>query len=363
MKPKTFLLGFVAFSVLFAGLVMAFTYIVDPFQYYRKATWYEPLFSLEERFQNPGLAKNYDYDTIIIGSSMTQNFVPSYVNRKLGVQTMKLSMEGSTSKEHNLIANVALKTGKVKNVIWGLDYFSLRGGKDSVRDDQGGFPMFFYDKNPFNDVKYLFNLTTMKEMVKIGDGLLKGDRKVKNLDYLNNWNAYAQYGAGRVLKNWQTARALEVDYGKNEDSLDSVKETFEANILNLVRSRPEVQFLFYYPPYSVLRQEVWYDLNKKRYENQDYMRKYMVEQLTALPNVKMYDFQTEKSITFDLNQYKDISHHSQKVNEYIIDSIAQDRHRATAGNIDELNTALNEQVRTLDVSVFGAQVDTPAVKQ
>ncbi|ANE46852.1 hypothetical protein SY83_11845 [Paenibacillus swuensis] len=362
MKSRTFLLGFLAFSVLFAGLIMTFTFIFDPFQFYRKATWYEPLFSMEERFQNPGLARNYDYDTIIVGSSMTQNFVPSYVDKALGGKTMKLSMEGSTSKEHNLIANVAIRTGKVEKVIWGLDYFSLRGGADNVRDDQGGFPSFFYDENPFNDAKYLFNLTTVKEMIKIGKGMVSGDRKAKNLDMLNNWHAYAKYDADQVLKNYEAAKAMEVGFGKNEDDLESVRSTFEKNILELVRAHPEIEFSFYYPPYSVLRQEVWYSLNKKRYENTDYMRKYMVEKLTALPNAKVYDFQAVKSITFDLNVYKDISHHSQKVNEFIIDSIANDQHRATAENIDELNTALTEQVSNLDATVFDSE-GTEAVKQ
>jgi hypothetical protein len=294
---------------------------------------------------------------------MTQNFVPTYVNEKLGSKTMKLSMEGSTSKEHYLIANLAMGTGKVKKVIWGLDYFSLRGGKDMVRDDQGGFPYYLYDNNIWNDQKYLFNISTVKDFAKTyAKDVLEGGRKAKNLDKLNNWDAYANYSAERVLKNWNDAKVLEVSYGKNEDSLDSVKETFHQNIYSLVKSHPEIEFVFYYPPYSVLRQQVWYQLNPKRYENQEFMKKYMVNEFSKLPNATVYDFQSLKEITFDLNKYKDISHHSQQVNEFIIDSIAAGKYQATPDNIEHLNAALDEQVRTLDVSVFDS-VEEASVKQ
>lgn len=97
-----------------------------PITIYHRPSWYTPLLSEEERYQNPGLAKNYDYDNIIIGTSMTENFLPSQVDASLGGTTLKLSMEGSTVDEHYKIAKLALETGKVKQVLWGLDYFSLK---------------------------------------------------------------------------------------------------------------------------------------------------------------------------------------------------------------------------------------------
>lgn len=127
MKHKSFVRFLLAAVVMYSLAFMAFVYVIDPLQVYRAAS-YPPMFSEEERFQNPGLAKNYEYDTIIIGSSMTQNFVPSDVDRVFGGKTLKLSIEGSTAHEQYLTAKLALSTGQVKRVIWGLDYFALRGG-------------------------------------------------------------------------------------------------------------------------------------------------------------------------------------------------------------------------------------------
>ena len=347
-----FVFAFLGCSVLFGFLVMAAVYIVDPLQFYRKAEWYPPLYSKEQRYQNPGLAKNYEYDTIIIGSSMTENFVPSYVDQVMGGKTLKLSMSGSTSKEHYLIAKVALETGKVKRIIWGLDYFSMRGGPDYVRDDQGGFPYHLYDNNPLNDVKYLFNHNTLKDFATIVATSILGNREAKNLDYLNNWDYAADYGRDNVIATWKRARTMEVNYGLNEDPLERVQQTFEQNIHSLIREYPDVEYIFYYPPYTVLRHHVWYELNPVRFNNQLKMKEYIFDQIGHYENVRIYDFQSEEKVTFNLDEYKDISHHSQKINEWIIQQIAAGNYLVTADNVKQFNRELEEQVAGLDLAQF-----------
>lgn len=128
---RRMILQFFILSVVFAVLVGGLTYVLDPLQYYRKSTWYSPVFTSEQRYQNPGLVRNYSYDTIILGTSMTENFLPSVVGEALGGQAIKLSMRGSTADEQYKIASLALETGKVKKVLWGLDYFAL---KDLMRE-------------------------------------------------------------------------------------------------------------------------------------------------------------------------------------------------------------------------------------
>jgi len=62
------------FSSIIIGVPGLMNYIVDPFQQYRKP-WYNPYFPPQiERYLNPGLAKNYDYDSILIGTSQVETF-------------------------------------------------------------------------------------------------------------------------------------------------------------------------------------------------------------------------------------------------------------------------------------------------
>lgn len=349
MKNLRFIVSFLVFIVLFGAIVGTFVYAVDPLQQYRKAS-YQPLFSGEQRYQNPGLAKNYKYDMIIIGSSMTENFIPSQVGETLGGNVLKLSTEGSTAKEQSMIADVAFGTGQVKKVLWGLDYFSLR--ENSVRDEQS-FPFYLYDDNKLNDYKYIFNISNVKHA--FGALFLPKDKypQYRNLEKLNNWGSYAKYGADRVMTKWKEAWNSEQTTSVNEPSLNVVKQRFQDNILRLVKEHPEVEFTFYYPPYSVIRQQVWYSLNPERFANQMAMKNYMFEQFSAFDNVSIYDFQSDDSITYDLGVYKDLSHHSAEVNQRIAEEIAEGKNKVTADNVDQFNKDLEQQVQSLVINENG----------
>lgn len=345
---RKFLIKFTASGLVFALLVGLFMYIVDPLQLYRKSTLYTPLYSSQERYQNAGLAHSYDYDTIILGSSMTQNFVPSYVESLMGGKVMKLSIEGSTAMEQHAVAQVAFRTDQVKTVLWGLDYFAMRQDVDAKSENM---PMYMYDNNPFNDYEYLFNISNLKHAWRALTSSPDEYKAVRNLDLLRNWDKAAGYSQDKVLRTWENDRTKEIGYGKNEFSLDNVKAVFQKYVLSLVKAHPETQFTFYYPPYTILRQQVWAETNPVRAENQYAMKKYMFEQFSQYPNVKVYDFQEDTSITYNLSQYKDLSHHSQAINEQILRDIVADKHRVTAENVDQFNEELQNQLAHLAVDM------------
>ncbi|MCQ4088072.1 stalk domain-containing protein [Saccharibacillus sp. JS10] len=345
---RKFLIKFVASALVFALLVGTFMFVVDPLQMYRKSTLYTPLYSSQERYQNAGLARSYDYDTIVLGSSMTQNFVPSYVESVLGGKVMKLSIEGSTAMEQHAVGNVALNTGQVKQVLWGLDYFAMRQDVDAESENM---PMYMYDNNPFNDYEYLFNISNLKQAWTALTTPEDQSKAFRNLDTLRNWDKSAKYSKEGVLQTWEKARTKEIGYGKNEFSLDNVKAVFNKYVLSLVQEHPDTEFTFYYPPYTILRQQVWAETNPVRAENQYAMKKYMFEQFSKYPNVKVYDFQEDTSITYDLSQYKDLSHHSQAINERILQDIVDNKNRVTAENVDKFNEELQSQLDHLAVDM------------
>ena len=73
-----------------AGLV----FFIDPFEIYRQATRFTPpIASGTQSYSNAGIAKSYDYDSIIIGSSMTENFVPSQLDSLFGDQALDISTD------------------------------------------------------------------------------------------------------------------------------------------------------------------------------------------------------------------------------------------------------------------------------
>ena len=69
------------------------TYIIDPFEQYRESSIL-PLYD-QESYNNPGIAKNYDYNAVILGTSMVEMSNPSVIDRCFGVKSVKLPMRGS----------------------------------------------------------------------------------------------------------------------------------------------------------------------------------------------------------------------------------------------------------------------------
>ncbi|WP_176220576.1 copper amine oxidase N-terminal domain-containing protein [Cohnella massiliensis] len=342
---RRMLLQFAAFALLLAAVVCFATVLVDPLQFYRKSAIFPPVFSTEQRYQNPGLAKNYDYDTIVIGTSMTENFLPSVVDRTLGGKTMKLSMRGSTADEHYAIAKIALDTGRVKKVLWGLDYFSL---KENDSEEAADFPDYLYDDNVWNDYRYWFNYSVYEMWFEgIARQALLGQNR--DLELLNNWNDESLFGAERVVNSYRAAKQEEAYFGLNEEPADVLKARFDRYIYELAKSYPETEFYFFYPPYSVLRQEVWKETNEVRYRNQLELSVWMFERLDELPNAKVYNFQTETDWTYDLDLYKDLSHYKQDVNTAIAEAIGRDdpAYRMTRGNAASFAETLERQLATL----------------
>ncbi|NBD23822.1 copper amine oxidase N-terminal domain-containing protein [Paenibacillus glycinis] len=342
----------VLLAAAFALLAALVTYLVDPLQFYHRPFGYKPVFSSEQRYQNPGLALHYDYDTIIIGTSMTENFLPSEVDNALGGRSMKLSIRGSTADEQYKIAKLAIDTGKVKQVIWGLDYFALKTGDQEAA---GPFPDYLYDDNRWNDYRYLLNYDVYGQFFKGIAKVLTGGSGSQSLEKLYNWNDSVRFGKQAVLKDYEKAQQTEAYFGLNEEPLDVIKRNFNDRVLSLAKAHPDVRFIFYYPPYSVLREVVWQRTNAERYRNQLEMDVWMFEQFNALPNAQVYDFQTAGEWTYDLDSYKDMSHHDQDVNTGIIHAIGKrdPRYRMTPANARALSDELAEQVRTFALTEAG----------
>lgn len=341
---------FVFFTVILAALMALLIVFLDPLQFYHRSNWYTPVFSTQERYQNPGLAKNYDYDTIIIGTSMTENFLPSEVDKSLGGKTLKLSIEGSTVEEHYKIARLALKSGKVKKVLWGLDYFSL---KDVAEEDKQSFPDYLYDDKWWNDYKYWYNSSVYTQFAVSLKKMYLGQDN--DLEHLNNWNDESVFSKARVVKSYNDQSASEAYFSLNEEDTPQLQKRFNTYINQLLIDYPDVQFYFYYPPYSIMRQLAWYNTNPKRYNNQLEMRKWMFQQFEQHSNSRLYDFQSEAQWTFNLDLYKDISHHNEQVNSWIAQAIGRDdsKYRVSADNIDPLNNTLISQTTSATMDKLG----------
>ena len=352
MDNKKFILRFVAIAALPLVLILALNYMIDPLQLYRRSSIAPSFFVTQQRFQFPGVARNFAYDTVVIGSSMSENALPAHINNTLGVNSINLAFAAAASREQKLLAQVAINTGQVKNLIWEINFDSISAPPETVRDQFGPFPFHLYDRNPFNDLNYLLNKDTLEmslDIVRFIRGMK--DLPERDVKTMYSWHPLVTYGKDLVLQKWEEAKRgpRKIDpesFGK------MTRDNLEQNIISVVRANPQINFYIYYPPFSILKQRHYYEGNPLLFENNLMAKEYVFERLGGLDHVKIFDPQADERITFDLDRYKDLSHYDQRANEQIIEAFVTGEYLVDDSNSSQVIEKLRKQVETLDMLLF-----------
>ena len=107
-KIQIFVYSLITISFL---LIIGFTVIIiDPFFHYHAPLTDQFYYSLNNaRNQDDGIVKHFEYNAIVTGTSMTENFKVSEVNEIFGVNAVKVPVAGATYNEVNSIIKAALQ--------------------------------------------------------------------------------------------------------------------------------------------------------------------------------------------------------------------------------------------------------------
>lgn len=355
---KIWLVGY--FVIIICALVFVGYWVVkvDPFFHYHAPKTEVYYYSLDnERSQNNGIVRNFEYDGLITGTSMTENFKTSECDRLFGVTSIKVPFSGGSYKEINDNIRVALESNpNLRVVIRGLDFGKIIEHKDTMRQDLGEYPNYLYDNNIFNDVKYIFNRAVVFHrvypMVKENDkeGFQPG---ITSFDNYSNWMKGYTFGRKAVCKSkiLPANQASPVYLTKQEKEM--VLENASQNIIELAKENPDVTFYYFFTPYSV----VWWQtkVNDGTIYKQIEAEELIIEQILECSNIKLYSMNNLTDITTDLNNYKDTMHYGEWVNSLLLQYMKEDKCLLTKENYkqyikDELEfyisfdyTSLNQQ--------------------
>lgn len=324
------------------------TIVIDPFLHYHK-----PLESLEyplkdERYQNDGIARWYEYDAIITGTSMTQNFKASELNEAMGVTAIKTSYSGASF--HELTESIERTIGYNPNVE--LVLCSFDGSRmlyPAKQDEYEGYPHYLYDNNPFNDVEYVLN----KEVVPLTIAVVNYTRAgevTPTMDTYGSWAQYKTFGRDSVKTTLAELPVIEEEIKLEEEDITLIRENIEQNFLAMAQRHPEMEFYFFIPPYSICYWEALY--NTKQINAQLDTEMLAIEILLQAHNVHIYGFSDRMDIVSDLNNYMDSQHYSDAINSEIIQMIAQGKGELTLDNYQEYYQQLREIYLNYDYSTI-----------
>lgn len=346
LTSKKWLIAVARLCMILMVVMMGMTYFIDPFfQYHVKDHQY----MLNTKYVSPGLIKNYDYDTIMIGSSMTQNFDMQDFADEMDCKPLLIGSGGINLQEMVEYIELAQSQGKASDYYICADLYLFAQENDSTNIQ------YLFEDSALSTIKYVLSfeawfrfmpvdvaLTTAK---KLGITLPAAFEKKMSIASYQYWGDEEIYGEDIVIERYKNGRysISDVDtenlYPRMVEQIDLLFEKLDSSNENIY---------FFFPPYSAL---YWCEVQDSGYFN-EYLRakKYLIQQATDNGCV-VYDFQSDELIQ-DLNNYKDYTHYSPQINLWMLQCFSEGRYVVTEENSAEYRSQLEQKVNAFRKSRY-----------
>lgn len=339
-KPfaSKWIIAFLCFVFAILTLLSTIAFIVDPFMQFRVK---DNAYMLNERYVSGGLIKNYDYDTLIVGSSMVQNFDMELFRQELDVKPLHVSLGGMNPTEMADLLNLAYDTQKADTYYIGVDLTVFRETSDENR-----FPEHLMKNDFLSTLRYLLSYEVwfgylpadiaFVTLDKIGFDLPQKFVYQKSIDKLGDWRLdFPVWGEQTVIDNYQNDQ-----YSVSQaDSENLYRETIAG--VNTFFERCDFtkgEHVFFLPPYSSL---FWNEIyNRGQFDIYLQIREYFIEKAMQ-HGVKVYDFQGA-DFTTDLDNYKDTTHYMPHINDWMVQCFVTGDYTVTTDNASDLQEKLVE---------------------
>lgn len=291
---------------------------VDPFFHYRKPLPFLFYRLGNQRSINDGIIKNFEYDAIITGTSMTENFKSSEFDQIFNVQSIKVPFSGGTYYELDSSVERGFLAGhKIKYVVRSLDGGHLIEKKNALRKDLGTYPTFLYDDSLVNDVQYWLNEGAVKYALwALYKGIRSSSGGITSFDEYSNWMKHYKFGKEYALGKNKKPRVVQKEQVLTDEDIRMLRDNVEQNVVRLARQHPETRFYYFFPPYSI----VWW---KDQYEEGN-LDRYLqakalaIREIVQCENIKLFSFSLMPDVITNFDNYKDSTHYGEWINSKML---------------------------------------------
>jgi len=324
MSSKKWFISLISITMVIVILFGALQFYLDPLLQYGGERGPLTFRKYDELYGNPGIAKNYDYNAVLLGPSTAENTDINELNSLFGCDAIKVTYAGGSAYNHKRIFDICTDSrNRVDKVFWAFDETSVTKDANTSR---WPLPEYLYDNNIINDVSYLLNLDVFYFYTLF-------DIK-KTLNHQNDTIMLeGTWGDDESIYCKKNA-LLSVSYPKRQHENKGEKyfesellDNLELNILPMIEEHPEIEFNFFMVPYSIL---YWYlaksdgTLDARIYNDRIVMGKILDHD-----NVKVYFFQDEKEVITNLDLYKDYTHYKPSINSWMLEEMKKGSHLLT----------------------------------
>ncbi|SFS81472.1 hypothetical protein SAMN02910357_01992 [Succinivibrio dextrinosolvens] len=372
----TFICGHCFACLLLFLVIFLFAKCFDPLHLYSTSIDEDnQYFSVDERLQNAGYIRNFDFDSVIIGNSHMQNLANSKTGEYLDGKWFNLSVVGSRNNERRIILEDVFRRKQIKSVLLLLT-------NDLITFKTSDFE-FLYDDNDLNDINIYLNemylkcfFKWVKSSVTSGnlDPVCRGEKL--NVDEHSAWIYNPQYASrfGNMenwAENYQNQHMVNVLNDLNnyysipprnlnkisDKDKAEIEKNVEENIESLVKAHPETTFYCYAQPYFKLEWAL--DLRRKEGKEIEIYLEFLKEYVklaSKYKNFKLYGFDN-LPFTFDVKNYNDTIHFSLEMSYKVLEYIRDDKYLLNSDNINDYIEEFKKGIYSFDLVKFHDDLD------
>ena len=250
MTKKKWLVIVISTAVVFLLIAGLLTYVVDPFFQFRSR---DEQYMIHQTYCSPGLIKTYDYDTILIGSSMSQNFDMDLFRSELGCNPLKIGIGGMSEDDQVEYIQLANRIGKADTYYLCIDIsgYAAHSSPKTIK--------YLMKDDPLSRIQYALSYESwfrflpvdlaFTAVTKTGHPLPASYENRIKIDRLGYWGDQYEYGEDIVLEGRESG-AFRVSDIDTEDLYNRMKAGIDDYFSKL--DLTNANYIFYFPPYSSL---------------------------------------------------------------------------------------------------------------
>ena len=324
MKEKSLqklMIIIIAELLLIAGIVWMF----DPFYQYHAPFWGLEAVLNDRDNQVVGTIDSFEYDSVLLGSSVSENFDSTYLDKCYDCQTLKIIRASGSIADLRYYLDRAHKKEKIKNVFWCLDIFALNS-PTQVTLYNDTVPRYLHTDIILDDIPYVWNKEILFEKIPYMLAAAKLRKNTGGDAY--SWSEGKIFGPEKAMLAYQRPETK-----LTPQSFENRKPLIAENmdlLIEEIEGHPDIDYRFILPPYSML----WWDCADRNgvLEENFYILEQVLPILLSYENVEVYDYQNQKEVICNLDNYMDMIHYRASVNQSMLEMMQRGE-----GRVEEYN--------------------------
>ncbi len=297
-------------SLLLIALIIAWT---DPFLHYHAP--FRPLEAVEtdERSAMTGVAKHEYYETALIGSSMSENFLASWFeDGDFGGSCVKICLQGAHFSDYDVILKEVCAHPEVHNIVFCLDNYLLLNNPEEYPVT---IPAYLSDPSLTTEAYYLWNKSVVTEYLP----KFLVNNLVETEDDAYVWSHDYEFSKEIVKSVCDAQPVIPKQDELPFDTYFSFADSFLEGMKPYLEARPDITFYFYASPYNIC---YWEDVVRRGNLTAEICTLERVyKELLSYDNVRLFYFQDDYELITDLDHYRDYCHFDQSVNRMMYESM------------------------------------------